>query len=52
MSAQSVTTNGRPIAMADAQIAAICLLHDADLATRDVAGFDGTGVALHDPWAG
>lgn len=43
---------GRPIAMADAQIAAICVAHGADLATRDGGGFEGTGVVVHDPWDG
>lgn len=41
---------GQPIAMADAQIAAICLVHGAGLATRDVDGFEGTGLLVHDPW--
>lgn len=43
---------GQPITMADGQIAAICLVRGADLATRDVDGFDGTGVVVHDPWQG
>lgn len=38
------------MSMADAQIAAICRVHDATLATRDVHDFDGTGVAVVDPW--
>ncbi|MBD5784904.1 type II toxin-antitoxin system VapC family toxin [Cellulosimicrobium terreum] len=41
---------GRPIGTADAQIAAICLVHDATLATRNVRDFAGTGVDAVDPW--
>lgn len=40
---------GRPISMADAQIAAICRSHAAIVATRDVGDFAGTGVAVLDP---
>lgn len=42
---------GAPISTADAQIAAICLAHDASCATRTVKVFEHTGVALVDPWA-
>lgn len=42
---------GRPISMADAQIAAICISHDATRATRNTKDFAGTGVALVDPWS-
>ncbi len=41
---------GAPISTADAQIAAICLAHDAACATRNVKDFASTGVALIDPW--
>ena len=41
---------GRPIAMADAQIAAICLHHGATLATRNAKDFDGLGLSLVNPW--
>ncbi|CAN5251982.1 type II toxin-antitoxin system VapC family toxin [soil metagenome] len=41
---------GRPIAVADAQIAAICRVFRATLATRDAADFDGTGIDVLDPW--
>lgn len=41
---------GRPISMADAQIAAICRHHAATLATRNGKDFDGIGVMLADPW--
>jgi predicted nucleic acid-binding protein len=41
---------GLPVAMADAQIAATCLAHDATLATRNHAHFEGLGLAMIDPW--
>jgi predicted nucleic acid-binding protein len=42
---------GRPIGMADAQIAAICLSNHAALVTRNVKDFSSTGVVVFDPWA-
>ncbi|KAA2263272.1 type II toxin-antitoxin system VapC family toxin [Solihabitans fulvus] len=41
---------GRPIAVADAQIAAICRARQAVLATRNTKDFDDTGVDLVNPW--
>ena len=41
---------GRPIGNMDALVAAICLEHDAQLATRDLDGFAGLGLDLVDPW--
>ncbi len=41
---------GRPIAQFDAQIAAIARRHGSRLATRNVADFEGCGVAVVDPW--
>ena len=41
---------GRPVNDLDAQIAAIASAHAMTLATRDLAGFQGTGVVLVDPW--
>lgn len=41
---------GLPIGVLDAQIAAVCRVHGATLATRDVADFRGTGVDLVNPW--
>ena len=41
----------RPIALADAQIAAICLSVGATLATRNTADFLGLGLALINPWS-
>ena len=41
---------GRPIGVADAQIAATCSVHDAVLATRNTKDFQGTAIALVNPW--
>jgi predicted nucleic acid-binding protein len=41
---------GRPIGVADAQIAAICRDSGATLATRNTADFEETGIKLIDPW--
>lgn len=41
---------GRPIGHMDATIAAICLAHDAVLATRNVRDFDGLGLKLVNPF--
>ena len=41
---------GRPIGVADAQIAAICRDLGAALATRNTADFEETGIELVDPW--
>lgn len=41
---------GRPIAIADAQIAAICASRQATLATRNTRDFDETGISLVNPW--
>lgn len=43
---------GRPISMADAQIAAICRLNAAALVSRNVKDFDGLGLELINPWVG
>lgn len=42
---------GRPIGAFDALIAAIAFVSGASVATRDTAGFDGTGVTLVNPWS-
>lgn len=42
---------GRPISMADAQIAAICCRWSAGLATRNVADFVDVGVRVVNPWS-
>ena len=42
---------GRPMGMADAQIASICRsVGGAMLATRNVRDFSGTGLAIVNPW--
>ena len=41
---------GRPISVADAQIAAICRARGAVLATRNTKDFEDTGIELIDPW--
>jgi predicted nucleic acid-binding protein len=41
---------GVPISTADAQIAAICRHHGAQLATRNTKDFADTGVTVVDPW--
>jgi toxin FitB len=41
---------GRPIGVADAQIAAICRKLRATLATRNIDDFVDTGIDLVDPW--
>lgn len=43
-------TSGRPISVADGQIAAICRKLGATLATRNTSDFEDTGVELLDPW--
>ena len=43
---------GRPITQFDAQIAAIARSRDADVATRNVADFEGCGIGVIDPWQG
>lgn len=41
---------GRPIGVADAQIAAVCRDLNAILATRTTADFEETGIELINPW--
>src|SRR6266511_3294639 len=40
----------RPMAELDAQIAAIASVHDATLATRNTADFQGCGIRVVNPW--
>lgn len=42
--------SGRPIGVADGQIAAICRNLRATLVTRNTADFEGVGIDLVDPW--
>ncbi len=51
--AQIVATRehqGRPISMADGQVAATCRRYGASLATRNTKDFADTGVTVLDPW--
>lgn len=41
---------GRPISMADAEIASICRFHGAVCATRNIGEFAHTGIEIIDPW--
>jgi predicted nucleic acid-binding protein len=41
---------GRPLAVEDGMIAAICLTRHSRLATRNVRGFDDLGLELINPW--
>jgi predicted nucleic acid-binding protein len=42
---------GRPMAVADGQIAAICRARGAALATRNVRDFEETGITVINPWS-
>ncbi len=44
--------SGLPVDGFDAQIAAICRVHDAALVTRNVADFRETGIEVINPWDG
>lgn len=41
---------GRPLSVVDAMIAAICMAHDATLATRNMRDFDGLDLKLVNPF--
>jgi predicted nucleic acid-binding protein len=43
-------SRGRPLSIGDAMIAAICLVHGATLATRNVRDFDGLDLKLVNPF--
>lgn len=43
---------GRPIAQADAQIAAVAAAHGLTVATRNQKDFEGCGVPVFNPWIG
>ena len=49
--AASRRATGRPVAQADAQIAAIARSRGMALATRNVRDFENMGIELLDPWA-
>ena len=46
----ALESRGRPVAMADGQIAAICQAHRATLATRNTKDFENMEVVLINPW--
>jgi predicted nucleic acid-binding protein len=46
----SSRSKGRTISFADGQIAAICIDHEAVLATRNTKDFDFLDIALINPW--
>ncbi len=41
---------GKPISQADAQIAAICRVNKAMIATRNVTDFEDCGIEIINPW--
>ena len=41
---------GRPISQFDCQIAAIALVHEATVATRNTSDYEGCGIRLINPW--
>ncbi len=43
---------GRPIALADCQIAAIGRVRGMPVATRNIRDFEDTGIEIFDPWGG
>jgi toxin FitB len=43
-------SQGRPISVFDAQIAAVCHARGASLATRNIKDFEATGIAVINPW--
>lgn len=42
---------GRPVEIRDVQIAGMVAARKATLATRNIRHFEGTGIALIDPWS-
>jgi toxin FitB len=49
--AASQRRTGRPVEIRDVQIAGIAAARQAALATRNIRHFEGTGIALIDPWS-
>ncbi len=45
-------STGRPVAVADCQIAAIAASRGMAVATRNVRDFENMGIEIVDPWAG
>lgn len=48
--AASAEQKGLSVSMADTQIAAICITHNATLATRNIRDFENFPLALINPW--
>ena len=48
--AAAAAGKGTRLNVADGQIAAIALVHDMSVATRDTSGFEASGVPLVNPW--
>lgn len=48
--AAAAAGRGARLNVADGQIAAIALVHDMPVATRDTGGFEASGVPLVNPW--
>jgi len=46
----SCEASGRQVSMADAQIAAICQLHEANIATRNIKDFEPFNFNVINPW--
>jgi len=46
----SCESSGRQVSMADAQIAAICQLHEANIATRNIKDFEPFNLNIINPW--
>jgi predicted nucleic acid-binding protein len=42
--------NGRPIPVVDGLLAATAIANDLIMVARNVRDFEGTGVAIHNPW--
>lgn len=43
-------STGRPVSIPDAMIAAVCIIHGATLATRNIRDFDGLDLKLVNPF--
>ncbi|PHS31696.1 MAG: hypothetical protein COA95_06070 [Methylophaga sp.] len=46
----SCEASGRQVSMANAQIAAICQMHEASVATRNIKDFEPFNLNVINPW--